>query len=367
MSPIESKHFLKDWQRDSQFYGELKLLMTIKSFDLQAIRARYLASKKNASGKGGSVERRAVSLGGLAQVSLKAGALTEDWVKGDLKEPRGLTSFGKKWAYSVEDRVVVIEQEQEQEQELEREFNFSYPWFSYIHTVNFHPEKEDCILVTSSGFDSVFEFNYKTGSLIWEWFSWEHGLDLGHSKEGDSIRITRKGEIFEAYQNRGEAALLISDPTKDHLPTAQRAAFINTAVYDGSDTFLATLFHEGTVRSVDIKSGESEVLLSGMKSPHGAKRLADGSLLCTNTGGGEVWHLKDDHLQRYAFADLPGKAEAMQGVEWLQNTIALNDYFIAIDANRNALVVFNPEQKIYDMLSFSADWAVQDLAILPTR
>jgi len=354
MSGIESIHFLKDWQKDSQFYGDLKLLMTIKSFDLQAIRQRYLESKKNASGKGGSVERRAVSLGGLAQVSIKHGRLQEDWVKEDLKEPRGLASSTNKWAYSVEDRVIVYDDN--------RRYSFSYPWFSYIHTVNFHPQKEDCILVTSSGFDCVFEFNYKTGNLNWEWFSWEHGLDLGHSKDGSSTRITRKGGVYKALQEKGESALLISDPKTDHLPTAQRAAFINTAVYDGGEHFLATLFHEGTVRSVDIKSGASEVVLAGMKSPHGAKRLADDSLLCTNTGGGEVWHLKEQSLHRYAFADLPGKAAAMQGVEWLQNTIAVKDYFISIDANRNALVLFSPAQKVYDMIPFSDDWAVQDLA-----
>jgi hypothetical protein len=218
--------------------------------------------------------------------------------------------------------------------------------------------------VTSSGFDSVFEFNYKTGSLNWEWFSWEHGLDLGHSKEGQSIRITRKVEDYEAYKSRGEAALLISDPSKDHLPTAQRAAFINTAVYDGADSFLATLFHEGTVRSVNITSGASEVLMAGMKSPHGAKRLTDNSLLCTNTGAGEVRLLKKGTLQIYAFADLPGKAEAMQGVEWLQNTIAIDSFFITIDANRNALVLFDPAREIYDLIPFSADWAVQDLAVI---
>lgn len=356
MSSIESKHFLKDWHKDSRFYGDLKLLMTIKSFDLQAIRKRYLASKKNASGKGGSVERRALSLGGLAQVNIKGGSLKEDWVKGGLKEPRGLASAANKWAYSVEDQVIVYDDNQR--------FSFSYPWFSYIHTVNFHPHKEDCILVTSSGFDCVFEFNYKTGNLNWEWFSWEHGLDVGHSKDGNSTRITRKGEVYKALQEKGESVLWISDPSTDHLPTAQRAAFINTAVYDGAEHFLATLFHEGTVRSVDIKSGASEILLSGMKSPHGAKRLANNSLLCTNTGGGEVWLLEGKNLHSYAFADLPGKATAMEGVEWLQNTIAVQDFFISIDANRNALVLFNPAQKVYDMIPFSDDWAVQDLAEL---
>jgi hypothetical protein len=356
MSRLESKYLLKEWQRDSQFYGELKLLLTIKSFDLQAIRKRYLESKKNASGKGGSVERRAVSLGGLSQVSICNGRLEADWIKEDLKEPRGLASAANKWAYSVEDQVIVYDASQK--------YTFTYPWFSYIHTVNFHSKKSDCLLVTSSGFDCVFEFNYKTGLLNWEWFSWEHGLDLGHSKDGQAIHITRKEEVYNEYRGQGEAALLISDPKVDHLPTAQRAAFINTAVYDGGSSFLATLFHEGTVRSVSIEDGKSEILLSGMKSPHGAKRLKSENILCTNTGAGEVWLLGEGHLQRFIFEGLRGKAEAMQGVEWLQNTISIDSFFITIDANRNALVVFDPTREIYDLIPFSADWAVQDLVNL---
>ena len=50
---------LSQFQRDHSFYGELNLLLTVKSFDLQAIRKRYLASKKNK--RAGSVERRKVA------------------------------------------------------------------------------------------------------------------------------------------------------------------------------------------------------------------------------------------------------------------------------------------------------------------
>ena len=47
---------LSQFQKDHTFYGELNFLLTVKSFDLQAIRKRYLASKKN--NRSGSVERR---------------------------------------------------------------------------------------------------------------------------------------------------------------------------------------------------------------------------------------------------------------------------------------------------------------------
>ena len=58
---------LSQFKKDHTFYGELNFLLTVKSFDLQAIRKRYLASKKN--NRSGSVERRKVALGGLVSVS----------------------------------------------------------------------------------------------------------------------------------------------------------------------------------------------------------------------------------------------------------------------------------------------------------
>ena len=42
---------ISQFRRDSSFYGELNLLLTVKNFDLQAIRKRYLASKKKQSRK----------------------------------------------------------------------------------------------------------------------------------------------------------------------------------------------------------------------------------------------------------------------------------------------------------------------------
>ncbi len=61
---------ISNFEEDHSFYDELDLLITIKSFNLQAIRKRYLESRKNKSGKAGSVERREVSTGGIARVKI---------------------------------------------------------------------------------------------------------------------------------------------------------------------------------------------------------------------------------------------------------------------------------------------------------
>ena len=148
---IEQVHQLKDWNRNSSFYPELKLLISIKSFDLKAIRARYLAARSNLSGRGGSVERRAVSLGGLSHLKLSKGNAVEINTISDLKEPRGLSSGGNRLAFSLENTVIIIDEK--------GGHSFSNPWFSYIHTVAFHPSKKDVVLVSSSGFDALFEYH----------------------------------------------------------------------------------------------------------------------------------------------------------------------------------------------------------------
>jgi hypothetical protein len=55
-------------------------------------------------------------------------------------------------------------------------------WLNQGHTVEFSPDGKK-LLVGSSGFDAVFEFDTESGEVVWEWFAWDHGFDeskLGH-------------------------------------------------------------------------------------------------------------------------------------------------------------------------------------------
>ena len=64
---------ISKFQRDSSFYDQIDLLLTVKSFDLQAIRKRYLESKKINALEVLSVENQA--LGGVVSLSLNKGKL----------------------------------------------------------------------------------------------------------------------------------------------------------------------------------------------------------------------------------------------------------------------------------------------------
>lgn len=345
-----------DWERKSDFYPETEIAVSIKSFDLSAIRKRYLAAKSNASGKGGSVERRAVSYGGVARLKITKGVLENLKVIDQLKEPRGLSSGDDRIAFSLENRVIIIDQE--------GVHSFSDPWFSYIHTVAFHPYEKDIVLVSSSGFDALFEYHYPSGKKVWEWFAWEHGLNKAHGSDGEDIYLSRKAVEQLKLEREGKKVLLIEDPLKDHLPTAQRAAFINTASYDSEGNVLATLFHEGSVRKINRESGLSQVVLQGLKNPHGGFLISEGRIMATNTGKGQLWIAEEEEIQMYIGKELPGRAPEMLGADWWQNAVAWNELYLVIDSNRNALLVLDPEKKYYDLLPYDANWAVQDLIIL---
>lgn len=347
---------IADWQKDPNFYGKVDVLLSIKSFDLAAIRKRYLASRQNKSGKGGSVERRAVSLGGIAKLRLEAGNAKTLSLLDRLKEPRGLSSAGDRLAFSLENRVIVID--------AAGSHSFTDPWFSYIHTVAFHPSIKERVLVSSSGFDALFEYDYPKAEKTWEWFAWENGINEAHSADGGSVLLSRKEAQIKQWKDAGLKHIFIANPLKDHLPTAQRAAFINTASYHEDGNILATLFHEGSVRKIERDSGESAIVLKGLKNPHGGFQVPQDRILATNTGKGELWLGKENRVDVFSGESLKNKAPEMGAAEWWQNAVAWGEYYIVIDSNRNSLLILDPAKKRYDQIAFDANWAVQDLVIL---
>lgn len=353
---INHKIDLGSFSRNTKFYGEIDLVLTIKSFDLQAIRARYIKSKNNVSGKAGSVERRAVSKGGVAKVKLTRGKLEEQTLVGNLSEPRGIDYKDSKFALSLENTVYVFASGSI--------YQLQNPWFSYIHTVDFEPNKDDSILITSSGFECLHEYNFKSKTLNWEWFAWENGLNEGNNpSDNTKVFLTRSAEKAKEYENENVPHVLISDPKSDALPTAKRAAFINTAKYDSKDPdhIFLTLFHEGSSRYLIKKTGESEILMDKMKSPHGSHRYSDDMVMATNTGGGTVELLAGETRTSLEFKNLANKPEELGETEWLQNSIKKDNLIITIDSNRNSLVIIDLERKQYDMISYDNNWAVQDL------
>ena len=83
-----------------------------------------------------------------------------------------------------------------------------------------------------SGYDCVFEYDWQKNSCEWEWFAWENGMSIGKDPETDNpLYLTRDKEQFTIWEKEGKNSLLIDDPLQQVLPTAKRAAFINSVSY----------------------------------------------------------------------------------------------------------------------------------------
>lgn len=346
---------LADFTRDHSFYAEVPLLLTIKSFDVQAIRKRYLESRSRLKSRAGSVSRRKIATGGLGFAVLKDGRINHHEVLLKLPEPRGIDARGNAIVFSSENKVISLQGENMAELEN--------PWFSYIHTSFLNPTQPEKVLVSSSGFDAIFEFDLTTQQKTFEWFAWENGFDQGFDPElNDKVWLTRDLEVYKRHLAANRHTLLIDDPLQGSLPTAKRAAFINSVHYNPIDPgkILATFFHEGAVYEIDTQSMQAVKVMGGLKNPHGGQKVGS-DYLATSTGSGQVFLGNTSKMKVFDFSYLPGKPEALAEVEWLQNSIPYHDFILTIDSNRNAFILFHPTRKLYDMVSFDKDWAIQDL------
>ena len=136
--------------------------------------------------------RRTPDFGGVVSLSLIKGKLFNDELLSKLKEPRGIDFLNNKLAVSSEEKVFIIT---DKVQVLENDY------FSYIHTVSFCPFDDNRLMVSSSGFDCIFEYDLKESNLIWEWFAWENGFDRGKDPTTHSdVLLTRHKDQAKKWQ-----------------------------------------------------------------------------------------------------------------------------------------------------------------------
>lgn len=348
---------LSTFTRDCSFYGKLNLLTTVKSFDLSAIRKRYLKSQKeNKSGAVGSVERREPGTGGVVACTLENGKGHYEVIK-KMTEPRGIAYRNGKLAIASEKKIYVIFEEEGKYTEL------SYPWFSYIHSLDFNPKNSNKLLLDSSGFDCIFEFDVKQNKPTFDWFAWENGFNSGKDpKTGEELLLTRNKELAIQWEKEGKRVLFIENPKGVYLPTAWRSFFLNTVRYQehSEDKIVVTSFHKEHIFLIDLKSKEITPVMGGLKNPHGGMSY-NGGFMATSTRSGEIVTVINGEETRIDFTKLPGKSKETADMEWVQNTICIKELLITVDSNRNCLTIIDLKNKRYDSIGFNPDWAVQDL------
>ena len=178
-------------------------------------------------------------------------------------------------------------------------------------------------MVSSSGFDCIFEYDLKETNLIWEWFAWENGFDRGKDPLTHSdVLLTRHHDQAKKWQQEGKTFLLIDNPKTQSLPTAQRSAFINSVAYHADQEHLILATSSMQVRCMQINKKDNSVLtvIESMQHPHGGKQ-SDTISLATSTNSGEIVLIKDTIEYRYYTNELGEKPSELGEMEWLQNSI----------------------------------------------
>jgi hypothetical protein len=238
------------------------------------------------------------------------------------------------------------------------------PWLNQGHTVEFSPDGKK-LLVGSSGFDAVFEFDTSSGEVVWEWFAWDHGFDrskLGHY-------VVRSAARYQALAAMGYEVLLVEDPEKYPfgIPTRQKPAHLNGACYDADGRILVTLFHQGGGFIVDRSAGEVKEVISGLINPHKLSRRKRGGYFISDTRRGKLIFINENYrrVSEIALAGTPGVTRSPQLSEYLQNTTELReDLFACIDIHRSSLWLIDVKGRRYRGIKFPVEWSMHDVASL---
>ncbi|MBI4525241.1 MAG: hypothetical protein HY695_15665 [Deltaproteobacteria bacterium] len=246
--------------------------------------------------------------------------------------------------------------------ETAKEAPFRHPWLSQVHTVQFSADGKR-LLVASSGFDAILEFDTQSGEVIWEWFAWEHGFDramLGH-------HVVRSPEQREALTALGREVILVEDPLKFEFGVATRLipAHLNSARYDGDGRILASLFHQGAGIIIDRVTGEVRQVISGLVNPHKLSRRRDGGYFISDTRRGKLVLIDEDcrSVSEIALAGLSGIERPELISEFLQNTTELRkDLFACVDIHRNSIWIVDVKRRKYRGIKFPLEWSMHDIA-----
>ena len=352
---------LNAYKYDPNLAQHEEVIFTVKTM-LQLEKNDYQAElmKSRNLGVFGREAARPYVLGVVAAFSLAYDRF--DWSLAEAKwafsaiEPYGVDASRNKMALATAKSVQLINMDTGAARDCQN------PWLNQGHTVEFSPDGKK-LLVGSSGFDAVFEFDTTSGEVLWQWFAWDHGFDrskLGHY-------VVRSAARWRALTAMGHEVLLVENPEKYPfgIPTRQKPAHLNSACYDSHGRILVTLFHQGAGYVVDRNTGEAEEVISGLSNPHKLSRRNRGGYFISDTKGGKLIFLDEKYRPEYgvALAGTPGVARSPHLSEFLQNTTELReDLFACIDIHRSSLWLIDVKRRRYRGIKFPVEWSVHDVA-----
>lgn len=241
--------------------------------------------------------------------------------------------------------------------------SFQHPWLRQAHSVQFSGDGRR-LLVSSSGFDAIFEFDVASGETCWEWFAWDNGFD--QSRLGEYY--VRTSERAAELTAQGHKVVLVDDPSQHELgiPTRFCPVHINGAFYDRDENVLMTMFQQGAAIHVDKATGETTNIASGLVNPHKFHPRSGGGYYVADTRRGEL-QLLDDSFQverRISLREAPGDVRSASLTEFLQSVSELDDgLFACVDIHRSTLWLIDVNARRYRGVKFPREWSVHDVAL----
>lgn len=276
-------------------------------------------------------------------------------------EPYAVDVWGDKMALAGGNYVRLIDINTAQETPCR------HPWLGQVHTVRFSADGKR-LLVASTAFDAVIEFDTNSGKVTWEWFAWDHGFDrskLGHY-------VVRFRERREALAAIGQEALLVDDPSTCEFGIATRLipAHLNSAFYDVDGRILVSLYHQGTGIIIDRVTGAVRQVISGLVNPHKFARRRQGGYFISDTRRGKLVFVDENYhrMSEIALRGAPGVERSQLLSEFLQNTTELKkDLFACVDIHRNSLWLVDVKRRKYRGIKFPVEWSMHDVASVAQR
>jgi hypothetical protein len=233
------------------------------------------------------------------------------------------------------------------------------PFFKSIHCID---RLGDSLLVTSTGFDTLIEINNKNFARSWIWHAWENG----YSQSPSGWHITSSEDLHNKLSAYGKKVIFVDKlnpkSAKNALPTPRQTTHINSAVYSQYGTILTTLFHQGCLLEIDPKTGNSRVILSGMKNPHHVTRLniyGKNYTAVTDTARG-ILNILDEKLRLETSVDFKKQiGRYTNGFHWLQSVCAVDENIVVgVDGVLHNLIVVDLLNGVFRKIKYDDFWYI---------
>lgn len=360
VSVFEGTEDLATFTYDERLGRKEKIWLIVKNLKQQAFTIGQIQGRQKGVMGGGDIRRYRDGLFLATDLSHDFLSIDNSILEDYPSEPTGLGVNKNKIAVGAGDTVELYDLE------AKTKTLYKHPWFASIHTLEFSADGKR-LLITSTGFDVIFEIDLPSGLIVWEWWAW----DAGYDENPDHYRVTRAPVMNHLFEKMGLPVFRVSHPHEWQnkqgrvygLPTKQRAEHLNSARYDEFGNILVTFFHSGRGLRVNYKTKESTVVLENLERPHGLMPR-EGGYLITDTQRGRFLFLNErmEPTGGVHVNELGGIQRDPDAPEWLQNTVKLRGHlFASIDIHRRKLWLIDVGSKRYRGLEIPEDWALQEV------